>query len=249
MLPRMPRSNPLVLGAIVVALAFTALGCAGRSILPPPEVRYPAPAPARSISPGTRYVDALVAALAREPQVMHLVKTQKLTVVEGNDSATLDQSMTLDLYGRDMNAHMESTSKGKTTKLDLILVGKSAYMRDGSGPFKKYPRSKYTESYTNIAQALRLVRDESYLKYVGKETIDEQELHHLTAVRDLPYITDTGDHGTFESLDIWVEEDGRPVLAKGKVLLIGSYGREFRGTNEYHFSKFGMSIKIAAPKT
>jgi hypothetical protein len=180
---------------------------------------------------------------------MHVVKTEKLTVVEGNDSATLEQSMTLDLWGRDMNAHMESTSQGKTSTLDLVMVGTSAYVREGSARFKKYPRSKYTENYTNIAQALRLVRDQSYLGYVGIETIDERKLHHLTAVRDLPYITDTGDHGTFESFDIWVEEDGRPVLAKGKVLLIGSYGREFRGTNEYRFSKFGLSIKIVAPKT
>jgi hypothetical protein len=157
--------------------------------------------------------------------------------------------MTLDLSGRDMNAHLTSKSKGKTTKVDLVVVGTSGYVRTGNDPFKKSPRADFTEDFMNIAQGLRLVRHPSYLGYLGVDTVDKRALHHLVAVKDIPYVTDTGLAATIKKLDIWVEEDGTPVLAKANVSSIGSYGREIKITTELHFSKFGGPIKIAVPKT
>ena len=58
-----------------------------------------------------------------------------------------------------------------------------------------------------------------------------------------------GQTGTYDTFDIWVEEDGTPVLANGQVSAIGPYGVEIKGTNEFRFSKFGGPIAIAAPKT
>ena len=50
--------------------------------------------------------------------------------------------------------------------------------------------------------------------------------------------------GTYDSFDIWVEEDGTPVLARGKISVVGAYGMEIKGTSELRFSKFGGPIEI-----
>ena len=57
-----------------------------------------------------------------------------------------------------------------------------------------------------------------------------------------------GQTGTFDTFDIWIEEDGTPVLASGKVSAIGPYGVDIKGTSEFRFSKFGGPLAIAAPK-
>ena len=91
----------------------------------------------------------------------------------------------------------------------------------------------------NITQGLRLVRHPSYLAYVGVDTVDKQALQHLRGIRDIPYVTDAGLAATIKKLDIWVEEDGTPVLAKASASSIGSYGREIKITTELRFSDFG----------
>jgi hypothetical protein len=248
MLAQMHRSNVPGHGALVVTLAFAVLACTGSA----PSAAAPSPrltlTPTPSVDVGALYIKAVVAAFASDPLVMHVVTTEKLIVREGKESARLDSSMTLDLSGRDMNAHLTSKAKGKTTKVDLVVLGASAYVRTGGGSFRKTQRTAYTETFMNIAQSLRLVRHPSYLAYVGVETIDKRALQHLTATRDIPYVTDTGDAATLKELDIWVEEDGTPILAKAKVLMIGAYGREINATSEFRFSDFGGPISIVAPK-
>jgi hypothetical protein len=246
----MPRPNALFLGAIVMSIAFTVVACAGRSpVAPPPQPVYLRPAPVRSIDPGARYAEALVAALASDPLVLHSVQTTKATASYESESAKLNTTVTMDLSDRDHHMHMVSkTPAGKTVKSDLVVVGKSVYTRLGSGRWTKSSRVDYERSTTDIVRAYRLVRNPTDLLYVGPETIDKRKLHHLTATRDLPFMALTGMSGTYTRFDIWVEEDGTPVLAKGKVSAIGPYGVEIKGTNELRFSKFGGPIKIAAPK-
>ena len=252
MLARMPRSNALVLGAIVMS-AFTMAACAGRTLAPPPAIRYPAPAPVRSVGPGDHYVDALVAKLATDPLALHSDQTTKGTASYESESADLsaelNTTVTMDLSDRDHDMHMVSkTPAGKTVKSDLVVVGKSVYTRLGSGRWMKSSRVDYERSHTDIARAYRLVRNSAYLRYVGLETIDKRKLHHITAIRDIPFITVTGMTGTYTLLDIWVEEDGTPVLIKGTFTTVVDYGIEISGTSEMRISKFGGPIKIVAPK-
>ena len=198
MLARMHRFNVLGRGALVVTLALAVLACTGAAPTPAPATVRPAPTPVKSVDLGPQYIRGLVSAFTTDPLVMHVVVTENLIVREGKDSSSLDQSLTLDLSGRDMSAHLTTTSKGKTETLDLVVVGTSGFLRTGDDPFKKSTRADHTEDFMNIVQSLRLVRHPSYLTYVGTETIDEVKLQHLTAVRDVPYITNTGESATLE---------------------------------------------------
>jgi hypothetical protein len=249
MLAAMRRSFLVRRGTFVVTLSLSVLACTGAAPTPAPATASPAATPAKSVDLGPQYIRGAVAAFASNPLVLHAVVSEHLVVHEGSDSATLDKSMTLDLSGRDMRAHLTSKSKGKSTTLDLVVVGMSAYVRDGKDPFKKSARATYTEDYMDIVQSLRLVRHASYLSYKGPDTVDGLNLQHLTGSRDVPYFTDTGDAATIKKLDIWVDQSGTPVLAKAKFLIIGAYGREFEGTKEMRFTEFDGPITIVAPKS
>ena len=65
-----------------------------------------------------------------------------------------------------------------------------------------------------LIQAVRPVADPSDLSYVGVETVDGRELHHLTANGMIAYRPAAGGTGNLDAFDIWVEEDRTPVLAK-----------------------------------
>lgn len=249
MLAAMRRSIPLRHGIVVVTLSVAVLACTGAAPTPAPATAPPAPTPVASVDLGPQYIKGVVAAFATDSLVLHAVVSENMVVREGKDSATLDQSMTLDLSGRDMSAHLTSKAKGKTTTVDIVLVGTSAYVRDGKDSFKKFTRATYTENYMDIVQSLRLVRHASYLSYVGPDTIEGVKLQHLTATRDVPYFTGTGDAATLKKLDIWVDESGTPALAKAKFLIIGAYGREIEGTMEVRFTQFDGPITIVAPKS
>jgi hypothetical protein len=249
MLAAMRRSIPVRHGTFVVTLSLAVLACTGEAPTPVPATARPTPTPMKSVDLGAQYIRGAVAAFATDGLVLHAVVRENLVVHEGNDSATLDKSMTLDLSGRDMNAHLTSKSKGKTTTVDLVMVGTSAYVRDGKAPFKKSTRATYTENFMDIVHSLRLVRHASYLGYEGADTIDGLKLQHLRATRDVPYFTDTGDAATLKKLDIWVDESGTPVLARAKFSIIGAYGREIEGTKEIRFTEFDGPIKIVAPKS
>ena len=247
MLPTMRRSFPVRHGIVVVTLSLAVLACSGAAPTPAPATAAPAPTPAPSIDLGPQYIRGAVAAFATDPLVLHGVVSENLVITAGKDSAKLDKSMTVDLSGRDMNAHLTSKSKGKTTTVDLVMVDLSAYVRVGKDKFKTSTRAAYTEAYMDIVQSLRLVRHPSYLSYVGAETIDAVQLQHLVAIRDVPYFTDTGDAATVKKLDLWVDQNGTPVLAKLKYSMVGPHGSEVEGTKEVRFSKFDGPITIAAP--
>ena len=250
MLPAMHRPHRVCHRALVGILALCVLGCSGAA--PPsvaPTVR-PTPKPTPSVDVGAGYAQAVVAALASDPLILHLVQTSKLTVSDGKRSVKENVSMTMDVSDRDMSASIVTKTAGKTTtNLDIVAVGKSVYAREGSARWVKGPRLAVEQNITDVMRALPAIRDPALLRYVGTETIDKRKLQHLTAVRPLSYVMSIGQKGTFDSFDIWIEEDGTPVLAKGKVSAIGPYGVEIAGTNELRFSKFGGPIRIVAPKT
>lgn len=251
MLGRMPRPQAFVRGALVVITALALVACSGPAgpTPPPNPILRPGPTPARSIDPEAKYADAMIAKFASDPLVLHAVETVKMTAASDTDSVKMTASSTLDLSGEDMKMHSAAKVAGKTTKLDLVVVGRSVYARVGSAPWRKEPRSSWQQTLDDMVRDLNPARKSSQLRYVGVETIDKQKLHHLTAVQKFPYVMADGQRGTYEKFDVWVKEDGTPVLAKGKISLIGAYGIEVKGTTELRFSKFGGTIKITAPKT
>jgi hypothetical protein len=244
----MPRSNALVRCAFVVTLALALVACGAAGPTPPPNpIFVPGPTPVKSVAVGAQYAEALVAAFAGDP-VMHLVETAKLKGLYELDGVNVSLTATLDISGRDMDFHIVTKAAGKTTEGDLVVVGKTVFARFGGDPWKKVRRSDFEQQMADIVRGLQLIRDPTALAYVGLETIDKHKLHHLRATRTLPYTNGNGMSGTYDKFDVWVKEDGTPVLVKGKISTVGAYGLEVSGTTEMRFSKFGGPIKIVAPK-
>lgn len=250
MLAVMLRSNAFGRGAFVLTLALAVLACSGAPPpTPAPATARPAPTPAKSVDLSAQYAKAMIAAFAADPLVLHVVQTVKATATSDSDSKKIDATMTLDLADRDVDMHLETTAAKKTTKIDMVVVGRAVYARVGSDHWTQGSRSNFEQSIADIIPALQPIRNPAYLSYVGVETIDKRKLVHLTALKTFPYIGADGQRGTYDSFDIWVEEDGTPVLTKGKISVVGAYGIEISGTSELRFSKFGGTIKIVAPKT
>jgi hypothetical protein len=245
----MPRRTAVVHAAclVTVALALAACGPAGPTV-PPQPVYHSAPTPARSFASDAKYAVAMIEKFASDPLVLHVVQTTNVTASDDVDSMKVSDSTTVDVSNGDMKIHIVTKAAGKTTKLDAVVVGTSVYAREGSKPWRKQPRSAWQQSILDTIRSFNPIRDPAQLEYVGVETIDKRKLHHLKAVQKFPFVMADGQRGTYEKFDVWVEEDGTPVVAKGKILMIGAYGIEVKGTQELRFSKFGGKIKITAPK-
>lgn len=251
------RLGPIARAALVAAIGVSILGC--DLVKPSPSASHAAAAPsAPAASPttpissaelvGHHYVLAVVDAFRRDPLVLHVYQTGQVTTTQGKSSVKATVTMTLDLSGRNLRSHTTIASGGKTTKADLVVVGKSAYARPGSGKWKKAPRNGYEKSVSDIIKAMRLVDDPTALRYVALETIDRRQLYHLAASRPIPYVASNGAIGQYDALDAWIAEDGTPVLVKTRYSAkLGSI--VVKGTTEYDFAKFGGPIAIAAPKT
>ena len=249
MLAPMPRPNALVRGALVATVALSLVACGPKGPTPPPvPIAHPGPTPAMSLDPELKYAYAMIARFASHPLFLHAILSSKFTASDDTDSLKMTAGLTLDVSDGDMNVHMTDKIDGKTTKSDLIAVGTSVYAREGSGKWRRQPRSAWNQTLSDMIKDLNPIKDPANLAYVGVETIDKKKLHHLTAVKKFPYVLADGQRGTYEKFDIWVQEDGTPVLAKGKISVIGAYGIEIKGTNELHFSNFGGKVKITAPK-
>lgn len=249
MLAGMPRPNALIRGAFVVTVALALVACGAAGPTPPPNpILRPGPTPAKSVDPEAKYANAMIAKFASDPLVFHVVQTVKLTATGDTDSMKVTGSITIDLSDGDTKVHMVLKAAGKTTKADQVAVGSSVWTRVGGGRWTKGPLSTYEQDISDMVRALQPIRDSAHLSYVGVESIDKHKLHHLTANRKFPYVMADGQRGTYDRFDIWVQDDGTPYLAKGKVSVIGAYGIAITGATELRFSKFGGRIKITAPK-
>ena len=99
-----------------------------------------------------------------------------------------------------------------------------------------------------LVQNMRLVTDPLDLRYVGVEEVDGRDLHHLTASRTIPYAPAAGGSGQYDVFDIWVEEDGTPVLAMTAFSATDPNGVAVNGTTNFEFSNVGGPIEIVAPE-
>ena len=97
MLGQMSRSNVLVRGALVLSCAFAAVACSGAALVTPaPATAQPTPTPAPSVDLSAKYANAMIAAFAAEPLVLHVVQTVKATAALDAQSQKIDATMTLD---------------------------------------------------------------------------------------------------------------------------------------------------------
>ena len=126
--------------------------------------------------------------------------------------------MTLDVSDRDMGASSYEDG-GQDDDRPRHRGGRKVRLRPRrQRSLGKGPRLAVEQNIADIIRALQPIRNPAHLGYVGVETIDKLIVYHLTAVKKFPYVMGNGQTGTYETFDVWVEEDGTPVLASGQYL-------------------------------
>jgi hypothetical protein len=189
----------------------------------------------------------MVAALADGNLTTHIVQTATVTT-----SAAADVEVTAelegDIAGQDLAIVIELSAANVESLQELRVVGDTAYVRQDDGPWQSAPRAVVADTLTGLLDNLRVVERADDLRYVGLEEVDGRQLHHLTAVGEVPYQPSTGGTGQFTALDVWVEEDGTPVLFRGDFSAIDGAGNEGAGSTEMRFSNFGGPVEIEAPE-
>ena len=256
---RRPRASSFVRGAIVMTVGLAVLGCSAAASSAPAVVTSPSAATSPSPIPTTSgsaapidpYAKALVAALATQPLIVHVEQSAEATRTipkpSGETTDSLAVAMSADFSGGDVSFHLVTTTGGQTTDQDFIVVGDSAYQRSAGGAWTKTPRSAVATTIDNAIKTIRLTGDAAELKHVGIETVEGRQLHHLTGTGRILYNPASGGVGQYDAFDIWVEEDGTPVLAKTSFSASDATGSKITGTTEFHYSKFGGPLEIAAP--
>jgi hypothetical protein len=253
----------------VPLLALIVAACGGAASSPvaseaalPSAVVTPAPAsetPAASVAPaseappteepppadaGGPYAEALVAVLAADPLVMHLEQVATATTAVGDVEAALSG----DLSGNDLDITMHISTAAGEVDMSIVVLGDTAYLRQGEEEWVSAPAEVAEAELAGLIQNARLVGDPLDLLYVGPEDVDGRALHHLTASRTIPYAPAAGGTGQYDVFDIWVEEDGTPVLAKTAFSATGPNGEAVSGTTNFEFSNVGGSIEIKKPE-
>jgi hypothetical protein len=194
---------------------------------------------------GGPYAEALVAKLAADPLVLHLEQVATATTPVGEVEAT----MSGDFSGNDLDLTMQLTTAGGGVDMDMVIVDDTAFVRQrGDADWTSVARDVAEAEIAGLVQNMRLVSDPLDLMYVGLEVIAGRELHHLTASRAIPYAPGAGGTGQYDVFDIWIEEDGTPVLAKTAFSAMDPTGVEVSGTTNFEFSNFGEPIEIVAPE-
>ena len=254
-------ARPTFLAMVLLAAMLTACGGAASSpaateapqpstvVTPaPPSEAPPTEAPPTEAPPpadaGGPYAEALVAALAADPLVMHLEQVATATTPTGDVEAT----MSSDFSGDDLDVALELTSAGQTVHMDMVVLGETAYVRQGDADWVSVPKQAAEAQLAGLVQNMRLVTDPLDLRHVGVEEVDGRDLHHLTASRTIPYAPAAGGSGQYDVFDIWVEEDGTPVLAKTAFSATDPNGVAVSGTTNFEFSNVGGPIEIVAPE-
>jgi hypothetical protein len=219
----------LVLGIVVAACGSTAA------------------TPAASVD-GEAMAQAVVTAFNSDPYVTHLEQVVEATSEVGTETVAVDLTMSGDISGDEVAIHIAGSSGGDSFEQDFVVVGEVAYVRLGGGDWTATPLSTIGSTVVDLTEGARLVDDPASLDYVGPETVDGRELHHLTAVGTIPYAPATGGTGAYDSFDIWVEADGTPVSVTATFAATDPSGNEASGTIEYTFSEFGGPIQVVAPE-
>ena len=187
-----------VLGAILLGV----VACGGTASPAPSEVAPPTPAPSVD---GLALAAAVVAKLQADPFVTHIEQIADATTTETTaDGQTVERpnvqiKSSYDFSGDDMRASMTATSPDSRSQSEMAAVGDTFWTRVNDGEFVVMPRNAETEqALDEMYRTVRITDDPSVLRYVGPETIDGQDIHHLAAAPgQVPYTS-----GTFDAMDL-----------------------------------------------
>lgn len=246
-------------GVLLVVMALALIGCGSSTTgtSSPPSVAPPTPtaSPSAAATPtegasadpsasgGGPLAEAVVAALQAEPLVTHI--DQEATVRQGATEASA--GVVGDISGRDIALVLTLELAGQESTTELVAVGDEVRVRINGGAWQVGDPAAAQGSIDGLIQAARLVDDPSSLAHVGSATVDGRELQHLVAVGEIPYIPSSGGTGAYTTFDLYVEDDGTPVLLEGSFTATDANGASATGETRITYSDFGGPIEIELP--
>ena len=243
-----------VVGVVIGAVLVGVVACGGT---PSPSVSaeaasIPVASPtAAAWTDGAALARAVVAKLQGDPFVAHVEQIADAKTTETTaDGKTVERpnvqiTASYDFAGEDMRASLTASSPGSTRKSEMAAVGDTFWTREDGGDYVAMARSaEVQQGLDDMLRTVRITDDPTALQYIGLETIDGEELHHIAALPGrVPYSS-----GTFDALDIYVRADGTPVLLNG-TFTTKAAGVVVVGTTAVAYSRFGGPITIEAPKS
>jgi hypothetical protein len=240
------------IAGVAVAALLGVAGC-GSTPTPAPSAAV-VPTPTSTTTPaavtdGDALVRAVVARLQADPFVAHVEQiADAITTETGEDDKIVERpnvqlTASYDFSGDDMRASMTVATTGVSKRSEMAAVGDTYWARDDENDWVAIPRSAEVQrGLDEMYQTVRITDDPSALRYVGLETLDGEQLHHLSALPGrVPYAS-----GTFDALDLYVRADGTPVLFNGK-FTTKAPGVVVVGTTAVAYSGFGGPILIEPP--
>lgn len=253
--------------AVAVGLAVVLVGCGGAapsvapSVTPTPApTATPRPTPPATASPsptptplpstagesGGELAEAVVAALNADPLVVHVEQTGTVESAQA-PGVVITADGSYDFSGDDLHVTITIGGIGQTIETEIIVVGDTTWVRSNGGAWESSPTSALGDTIGEMAAAIRLVGAADDLRHVGTEVIDGRELQHLTAARTIPYAPAGGGTGRYDVFDIYVEDDGTPVLVRTAYSAEDANGIQASGSTDFVFSEYGGPIVIEPP--
>lgn len=254
--PRPARAA--LLGALLMTAAACGNSATGTLAPSPSAIATPVPTSAPTATPaptstpgptsppeggGGKEAEAVVAKLQADPFVTHL--DQVGTVSAGGQDATVE--MSADFSGDDARILLTITAIGQANEQEIVTIGDKTWVRSGDSAFVTVPGATLGSTMEALYKSARLVDDPESLRFVGVETIDGQELRHLTAVGTIPYEPSSGGTGQYDVFDLWTLEDGTPVIARTEFSATDAAGNAASGATDFEFSNWGGPITIEPP--
>jgi hypothetical protein len=233
-----------ILGGAVLVTALAACGNLGGTASAPVTASLP---DGSQDAFGAELAQALVEKLLSDPFVAHVDQVAKATSTSGGTTVEINATLAVDLSGNDTSFSVTVVGGGQDLQADMVLLGDSAFGRQGVGAWEAIDPSSVRASVDGLFEAMRLVENPADLAYRGIEAIDGRDLHRLTAVTVIPYRPAGGGSGQYDRFDLWVEADGTPVLFKSAFSAVGPAGEVVSGETDLTFSSFGGPIEIVAP--
>ena len=249
----------LAVGVVVTALLVAGcaggepVGSVGASTPPGPAASAPSPRSA-SLEPGTDEATRLESRLLEILDAPDLAYRFEQSADITSDTATLHQSATGEVAGPDLHITLTVTQGDQSTVSELAVLGGKTYQRDGTGPWSS---TGSAGPGVSIVPTLDPVFQAGIVRYSGHEVHDGSVLQHL--VVDGPvtltdafvgWLPSTATNGTLDSLDLYLEDDGRPADMQYKltfdIQLDGTSDPvTLQGTYRQTFADLGQDVTVA----
>lgn len=237
----------LVAVAVVVAACGVTSNASSSVSAPPSTTPASAPSASPTASAGGPVAEALIKTLNVDPFIAHVEETTVARTTSRALAINVTAKAVGDVVGKDVALHVTGAGGGPAIDQDLVALGDAVWIRrGGTATWEAHPRSAAASAIDGVLATIRLIDDPNKLIDLGVETIDGQEVHHLSAATSIAYSSADGADGAYDRFEVWATAAGVPVLAKAA--FSASRGADsIVGNVDIRYSQVGGPITISPP--